>query len=117
MQREAVTKLAEGKARASARAAASLGYQSKAITTGVRGTAALFEYFPKWRLPEFSGNQIVDCEVQILNVQGELVKCVQQIFSSGSSSLVLDMGNQSSGIYFIIITSDEFSLSEKIIKQ
>jgi len=65
----------------------------------------------------YHGKQNHDCEIQVLNIMGEMVMQVQQHFSTGSTSLILDIEQQSTGIYFVTITSEKFNLSEKVIKQ
>lgn len=63
----------------------------------------------------YLGNQSVHCDIKIMNVSGELMEHTLHDFSIGSGPLVMDLKNRSSGIYFIIITSDSFVMSEKII--
>ena len=63
----------------------------------------------------YLGQQSIDCEINILNVSGRMIENIQHGFSVGSVPLVLDLNKQSSGIYFVIITSESFVMSEKII--
>ena len=63
----------------------------------------------------YIGQKNIDCEIQIWNVSGEMIKNFQHDFSMGSGSLSIDLINQSSGIYFVVLIVDEFTFNEKII--
>lgn len=63
----------------------------------------------------YLGKPNINCEIQVLNSTGEIVKHLQHVFSPGSGALVLEIENQAVGIYFVQIISDSLILSEKII--
>ncbi len=63
----------------------------------------------------YLGKEKIDCEIKIVNVSGETIQNFQHNFSMGSGSLTIDLINQSSGIYFIVLIVDEFTFNEKII--
>lgn len=63
----------------------------------------------------YSGQESLDCDIEIINISGEITKRFQYDFSSGSETLKLDLSVPSAGIYFMTITSESFTLSERII--
>ncbi len=63
----------------------------------------------------YLGHQSVHCDIKIMNVSGKMMEHSLHDFYIGSGPLVMDLKNKSSGIYFIIITSESFVLKEKII--
>lgn len=63
----------------------------------------------------YLGHQSVHCDIKIMNVSGEMMEHTSHNFNVGSGPLVMDLKNKSSGIYFIIITSESFVLKEKVI--
>ena len=55
--------------------------------------------------------------IRLTNLQGQVINQIKMDGISGLQTATLDISNQSSGIYFITVTSDTGSFTEKVMKR